>query len=211
MVLLNERAKSPRVTYRSGIQLISDPTGTLRAPDFTCLCLRFLLKLRTRLIVELIYSEASEMTVQKMANAQREAASKFPSPQTAKKFGNRAYKLSLAIKENAYEGNLNFEWLDILDEITQDKGLIDSIIRASKSSNGSLNNIPRMANLTLQNDKVCPRCKGRLSSQKDQFGSFLQCFPCGYIHEPQLTQEKFKEILVEISRPNKTYHGRMKI
>jgi len=31
----------------------------------------------------------------------------------------------------------------------------------------------------------CPKCKGRLLLEKDNFGSYQQCLQCGYLHDLQ--------------------------
>ena len=44
---------------------------------------------------------------------------------------------------------------------------------------------------------ICPKCKGRLLLEKDNYGLYQQCLQCGYIHDlqtfPVLGSEKIED------------------
>jgi hypothetical protein len=38
-------------------------------------------------------------------------------------------------------------------------------------------------NVAISRLESCPKCKGRLLLEKDNYGSYQQCLQCGYIHD----------------------------
>ena len=53
--------------------------------------------------------------------------------------------------------------------------------------------------------KSCPRCRGDLVTDRDQYGAFLQCLQCGYVQDLQMQpqgkqqhSEKEKELVLAV-------------
>ena len=53
--------------------------------------------------------------------------------------------------------------------------------------------------------KRCPRCKGDISFEQDQWGWYQQCLQCGYLRDFQELVGVKQEWTVE-----RTFHGRVK-
>ena len=40
-------------------------------------------------------------------------------------------------------------------------------------------------NMDIPKLEICPKCKGHLMLEKDNFGAYQQCLQCGYLHDLQ--------------------------
>jgi DNA-directed RNA polymerase subunit M/transcription elongation factor TFIIS len=51
--------------------------------------------------------------------------------------------------------------------------------------------------MTIQKLENCPKCKGHLIIEKDNYGLYQQCLQCGYIHDlqifPMIKDEEIKK------------------
>ena len=51
--------------------------------------------------------------------------------------------------------------------------------------------------MPIQKLESCPKCRGHLILEKDNYGLYQQCLQCGYLHDlqtfPNITSEKIEE------------------